>query len=119
MTLCHFYILGNVEVFMERLIMWVMAGASSSAPSLTVLVSIKSTPVADEFFRPFIIFITSGMVTGLRLKLHCLFCMASFIFFNGSQFTRGILLLRDLTLSIKKPFMLDASPAGFVTILPP
>ena len=52
-TLCHFQILGKVEDIMDKLMICAMMGAIFSDPTLTVLVSMKSTPVAVEFLRPF------------------------------------------------------------------
>ena len=43
----------------DRLMMCCTAGARISAPSFNVLVSIKSTPVAEEFRRPLISSVTS------------------------------------------------------------
>ena len=57
--LAYFQMSGKVLVVMERLIMWVNAGVKISAASLTVLVSIKSTPVAEEFFKLWMTLITS------------------------------------------------------------
>ena len=44
--------------------------------------------------------------------------MASLRYFNGSMLATGIFPLKSFTLFMKNLFMLEASPAGLVTILP-
>ena len=50
---------GKVEVEIDILMICWMAGARYFTPSFKVLVSIKSIPVADEFFKLLITFSTS------------------------------------------------------------
>ena len=74
--MCHFHAEGKIDVVIERLMICWMAGAKASAPSLTVLVSIKSIPVALEFLRPLINLITSSRERCYILNLQDLFLMA-------------------------------------------
>ena len=67
-------------VLIERLIICVSAGDISATASLTVLVSIKSIPVAVEFFNPLIVSETFWTVTLLILNVQVLSLIASFIF---------------------------------------
>ena len=118
MTLAYFHILGNVLELTDKLMIWANAGDICPAASLTVLVSIKSTPVADEFFRLCMVLNTSWVVTLSILNVQVLSLMTSLSFLSGSLTEWSIELLSLLILSKKNLFMVRANPAALVTSLP-
>ena len=113
-----FHCEGNFLWEIDKFTMWVIAGRISLDTSFKVQVLMKSVPVDLEFFRLWMILLTSSGVTGLRPKVHCLVLITSFSLPNGSVSEWGILALSSLTFLIKKSFMVHASLAGQVMIIP-